>query len=127
MNPLRLTGSAFRDAPTSRRPHSLRPERSSESALGTPGIRRFDWDLRPAAQIERRAGRRRAASLQLADAARLVLPQTYLGTIKMIWSIRPTGTSAQNWSPDLERDSRLDLEWIARGLTAKSFWTARRR
>ena len=38
--------------------------------------------------------------------------------------LRPTGTSAQNWSPAPERDSRLNLEWIARGLTAKSFWTA---
>jgi len=25
------------------------------------------------------------------------------------------------------RDSRLDLEWIACGLTVESFWTARRR
>jgi len=39
------------------------------------------------------------------------------------WSIRPYGKSAQNWSLDVDRGSRLSFEWIALGFTAVSFWT----
>jgi hypothetical protein len=46
-----------------------------------------------------------------------------LGT-KSIWSLRPQGTSAKNWSPGLTGAAVLQLEWIAQGCTAKSFWTA---
>jgi hypothetical protein len=45
----------------------------------------------------------------------------------MIWSIRPNGTSAKNWRPDPIGTAAFHIEWIAPGLTAKSFWTARRR
>ena len=34
----------------------------------------------------------------------------------MIWSIRPKGTSAKNWTP-ARPQSRLSFEWIAIGLT----------
>jgi len=44
-----------------------------------------------------------------------------------IWSLRPQGTSAKNWSPDLIGAAVLQLEWIAQGCTAKSFWAAPRR
>jgi hypothetical protein len=47
------------------------------------------------------------------------------------WPIRPTGTSAKNWSRErfgneVDRGSRRRFEWIARGLTEESFWTASR-
>ena len=50
--------------------------------------------------------------------------------MKKIWSLRPQGTSAKNWSPGLSREHRaavITFEWIAQGCTAKSFWTAPRR
>jgi hypothetical protein len=54
-------------------------------------------------------------------------PRHHLG-MKSIWSLRPRGTSAKNWSPDVQRwtirAAVLQLEWIAQGLTALSFWTA---
>jgi len=46
---------------------------------------------------------------------------------KRFWSIRPQGTSAKNWSlefSDERSGSRHQLEWIAQGFTAVSFWTA---
>jgi len=46
--------------------------------------------------------------------------------MKMIWSLRPRGTSAKNWSPDLIGAAVIQLEWIARGLLLMSFWTALR-
>jgi len=45
----------------------------------------------------------------------------------MIWSIRPQGTSAKNWSPDPIGAAAIRFEWIAVGCTAKSFWAAARR
>ena len=42
------------------------------------------------------------------------------------WNIRPDGTSAKNWGP-FNGTTAIDLEWIALGCTAESFWTARRR
>ena len=44
---------------------------------------------------------------------------------KLIWSLRPQGTSAKNWSPDPIGAAALRFEWIALGCTAKSFWAAR--
>ena len=44
--------------------------------------------------------------------------------MKRIWSLRPQGTSAKNWSPDLIGAAVIQLEWIAQGFTAVSFWTA---
>jgi len=44
--------------------------------------------------------------------------------MKKIWSIRPQGTSAKNWSPDLIGAAVISFEWIAQGFTAVSFWTA---
>jgi hypothetical protein len=49
-----------------------------------------------------------------------------LGT-KRIWSLRPRGTSAKNWSPDLIGAAVITFEWIAQGFTAVSFWTVLRR
>ena len=46
-----------------------------------------------------------------------------LGT-KKIWSLRPQGTSAKNWSPDLIGAAVISFEWIAQGFTVVSFWTA---
>ena len=43
---------------------------------------------------------------------------------RMIWSIRPQGTSAKNWSPDWIGAAAVRFEWIAQGCTAKSFWAA---
>jgi len=44
-----------------------------------------------------------------------------------IWSLRPQGTSAKNWSPGLTGAAVITFEWIAQGLTVVSFWTALRR
>jgi hypothetical protein len=49
-----------------------------------------------------------------------------LGT-KKIRSLRPQGTSAKNWSPDLIGAAVISFEWIAQGFTAVSFWTVLRR
>ena len=46
---------------------------------------------------------------------------------KKIWSLRPQGTSAKNWSPDLIGTAVITFEWIAQGFTAVSFWTVLRR
>jgi len=46
---------------------------------------------------------------------------------KKIWSLRPRGTSAKNWSPGLIGAAVITFEWIAQGFTAVSFWTALRR
>jgi hypothetical protein len=46
---------------------------------------------------------------------------------KKIWSLRPRGTSAKNWSPDLIGAVVITFEWIAQGFTVVSFWTALRR
>jgi hypothetical protein len=51
-----------------------------------------------------------------------------LRSFKKLWSIRPNGKSAKNWSVRLfgnEEDecSRLQIEWIAHGFTAVCFWT----
>ena len=43
---------------------------------------------------------------------------------KKIRSLRPQGTSAKNWSPDLIGAAVISFEWIAQGFTAVSFWTA---
>ena len=43
---------------------------------------------------------------------------------KKIWSIRPRGTSAKNWSPGLIGAAVITFEWIAQGFTVVSFWTA---
>ena len=43
---------------------------------------------------------------------------------KKIWSLRPQGTSAKNWSPDLIGAAVITFEWIAQGFTVVSFWTA---
>ena len=43
---------------------------------------------------------------------------------KKIWSLRPRGTSAKNWSPDLIGAAVITFEWIAQGFTVVSFWTA---
>ena len=43
---------------------------------------------------------------------------------KKIRSLRPQGTSAKNWSPDLIGAAVISFEWIAQGFTAASFWTA---
>ncbi len=71
------------------------------SALGAAGRRGFDWELWP-------AGRPDIATER-----------------KMIWSIRPQGTSAKNWCPATSRAAVRQLEWIVQGCTAKSFWAAR--
>ena len=47
--------------------------------------------------------------------------------MKKIWSLRPQGTSAKNWSPDLIGAAVITFEWIAQGFTVVSFWTALRR
>jgi hypothetical protein len=44
--------------------------------------------------------------------------------MKKIWSLRPQGTSAKNWSPDLIGAAVITFEWIAQGFTVVSFWTA---
>jgi hypothetical protein len=47
--------------------------------------------------------------------------------MKTIWSLRPQGTSAKNWSPDLIGAAVITFEWIAQGFTVVSFWTVLRR
>ena len=47
--------------------------------------------------------------------------------MKKIWSLRPRGTSAKNWSPDLIGAAVITFEWIAQGFTVVSFWTVLRR
>ena len=47
--------------------------------------------------------------------------------MKKIWSLRPQGTSAKNWSPGLTGTAVITFEWIAQGFTEESFWTALRR
>ena len=47
--------------------------------------------------------------------------------MKKIWSLRPQGTSAKNWSPDLIGAAVITFEWIAQGFTVVSFWTVLRR
>ncbi len=47
---------------------------------------------------------------------------------EVFFGIRPSGTSTNNWTPEqgnLDSGSRLLFEWIAPGLTAQSFWSAR--
>ena len=44
--------------------------------------------------------------------------------MKKIWSLRPQGTSAKNWSPDLIGAAVITFERIAQGFTVVSFWTA---
>ena len=38
---------------------------------------------------------------------------------KKIWSIRPRGTSAKNWSPDSIGAAVITFEWIAQGCTER--------
>jgi hypothetical protein len=45
--------------------------------------------------------------------------------MKRIWSLRPRGTSAKNWSPDPIGAAVITFEWIAQGFTAVSFWVVR--
>ena len=47
-----------------------------------------------------------------------------LGTINHFGASAPVPSPQQNWSPDSHRDSRLQFEWIAAGLTAVCFWNA---
>jgi hypothetical protein len=115
---------------SARRHHWSR--RPSPSALGRPGIRRFEWDLfaiglfhvagwRPPGAPSYWLGACAPGSLINGDT-------TSLG----IWSIRPKGTSAKNWSVRCSATKRknaavINIEWIAFGFTAVSFWTVPRR
>ena len=102
--------------------------------LSTPGLRwaRQDFvDLigssgwRPSTVRDRRGRERDGSATGPGSFSWLAAASRHnLGT-KKIWSLRPQGTSAKNWSPDLIGAAVISFEWIAQGFTAVSFWVAR--
>jgi len=115
----------------SHRPNSLVPEHP-RSALGTAGLRRFDWARPPAASlpVTRPPGR----ELNGSPSSRLVLtrggrPQGPItnqrkGIGKQFGDSAPTARPQKTGAP---AGSRLRFEWIALGFTAQCFWTGTRR
>jgi hypothetical protein len=79
---------------------------------------------RPSLVVGRRGRERNSSAIAPGSFSGLAAASGHnLGT-KKIWSLRPRGTSAKNWSPGLIGAAVITFEWIAQGFTAKSFWTA---
>jgi hypothetical protein len=79
---------------------------------------------RPSLAVSRRGRERNGSAFAPGSFSWLTAESRHnLGT-KKIWNIRPRGTSAKNWSPDLIGATVISFEWIAQGFTAVSFWTA---
>jgi hypothetical protein len=101
------------------------PWRSTpRSALGTPALRRIDWELPLSATAGARPPGPRAGRL----AAR---PRLDYFASDDITSERnnnlehPPQRHVRKKLDPFTRDNRLHIEWIALGCTAESFWTAR--
>jgi hypothetical protein len=109
----------------SHRPNSL-VLKHPRSALGTAGLRGFDWARPPAAtlRVTRPPGRELNGSLP----PRLVLTRSHHQPAKRIkkqfGDSAPTARPQKTGAPV---GSRLRLEWIAFGFTVQSFWTGTRR
>jgi hypothetical protein len=123
------------------RPHGLR--------WAKPAIRALEWELRSGALTSVPSGRMdnstyktsegnrtgpgpsgflRSKAASRASAARTPPGQDIaLERTKTFGASAPVARPTKNWSPDTIRGSRLHFEWIVSGLTAVSFWTARRR
>ena len=96
-------------------------------------IRRLDWERCSVAFLERI--KRSPVRPPGARAVGLAAAPGWFNSLSTILyfeelpSIRPSGRSSPNWSLGpihfRDRGSRLQLEWIAPGLTALSFWIAR--
>ncbi len=98
---------------------------ASSSELGTPALRRFDWELQPVAALRLRPPGPRAIARQPAPAGFNSGYRHHFG-MNPFRSLRPTAKSAANWSRtdivhDLGCGSRLFFDWIAGGFTAIQF------
>jgi hypothetical protein len=120
--PLRLWGKHPICCPST---PGLRWARQPRNRQGR-AIRGFDWELRLAAITRPRPPGARALGLGPAPGSfnRPAGRHDIASERIMIWSLRPQGTSAKNWSPDPLGAAVRQLEWIAQGFTAMSFWVA---
>ena len=82
---------------------------------------------RPAPVRDRRGREREGSATGPGSFSWLAAESRHNFRTKKIWSLRPQGTSAKNWSPDLIGAAVITFEWIAQGFTVVSFWTVLRR
>jgi hypothetical protein len=113
---------------------------------------RFEWELRPGVDFRRRLtsevplriwqmdktngrGRRKDSQASTfrflrskcrAEQSLPELSRAFITSERMnnFGASAPVPSPRKNWSPDSHRGSRLQIEWIAAGLTAECFWNA---
>jgi len=101
-SPLAIHRSCLQRFVSHPRPNAL-VSRTPRSALDTPGLRRGDWARSPVV-VDNGWATAGAPSLEARYRPRLVLPGKHILRLNCFWSIRPTRTSAKNWSHEFLRN-----------------------